>query len=402
MAKKKSKKTARSKAARPQKTKKKQAKKREHSVRSKAADASVRPVSSDTDRGLEDGRRMRAVQLTDTWKNATAAAAYEFARKECQTTARVLSSLGVFDKKRKAESPDEIVGIDVGPKIVFGKATSEPCVRFFVRNKLSKRELSKKSETAVPAEICGVPTDVVAAKANLTAGTIQGGDRFSPRHSLGEGTVGVMVLDGREIPPVNPGRMLLTAAHVVQGTKGREIMKTAVEMIQDGKSVGKLLTHEGVNWLRDKSYDAALIDPQVGDLDALPGVRGNVGVPMNVADITDMSRGDDVALASDPQKKKGKIASLKNFYRLVNGEQVEDHILVESTGTEFVDQGDSGSLFITNDGKGWAVGILRAVFKSIERDSQGNLVDVGGEPKFALLVPMFSIVGRMRIWPVHG
>lgn len=54
---------------------------------------------------------------------------------------------------------DNVVGVGVGSKMVKGRITSRPCVRFYVVRKLDKRLVSP--ENILPAQINDVETDVV-------------------------------------------------------------------------------------------------------------------------------------------------------------------------------------------------------------------------------------------------
>ncbi len=58
-----------------------------------------------------------------------------------------------------AHPHDNVVGVGVGSKMVKGRATSRPCVRFYVVRKLDKQLLS--AEHILPTRINGVETDVV-------------------------------------------------------------------------------------------------------------------------------------------------------------------------------------------------------------------------------------------------
>jgi hypothetical protein len=51
-----------------------------------------------------------------------------------------------------------VVAVGIGPKIVHGKSTSTPCIKFLVRSKASEREVGMNS--IIPFEWEGLPTDI--------------------------------------------------------------------------------------------------------------------------------------------------------------------------------------------------------------------------------------------------
>ena len=205
---------------------------------------------------------MDALRTTQSWKYAAALAAYEEAMD------------GGIDKRYGAT-----LGIDTGSKIVHGEVTDSPCLRFFVSKKLPKKKLERSNR--IPSNIDGVPTDVVATRIDTCSGGIQGFDRIRPEHDLGSpGRVGTMVRDVDK-----GGKMLLTAAHVVQGGGKLSVLENAVKMVDDDENVvGRFLTGRGMNWQRNEHYDSGLLRPEDGGPEAKAFVRGHEGVPLRIAE----------------------------------------------------------------------------------------------------------------------
>lgn len=107
-----------------------------------------------------------------------------------------------------------VVGVGVGYKIVGGETTDIPCIIVFVRQKVAAESLS--AEQMVPAQVEGVPTDVVESGIIYAHQSNTGKFRPAPggvsigHYQITAGTLGVVVRDNG-----TGERLILSNNHVL-------------------------------------------------------------------------------------------------------------------------------------------------------------------------------------------
>ena len=106
-----------------------------------------------------------------------------------------------------------VVGVGVGYKVVGGETTDIPCVIVFVQKKVEAESLS--AEQMVPADIQGVPTDVIEsgpiyAQANTDKYRPAPGGVSIGHYQITAGTLGVVVRDNS-----TGERLILSNNHVL-------------------------------------------------------------------------------------------------------------------------------------------------------------------------------------------
>lgn len=262
-----------------------------------------------------------------------------------------------------------VTGVGVGEKITAGKRTGIPSIRIYVKKKKPKARLSKGE--MIPAEIDGIPTDVIErefvlhpAKVALTDlqpqvdttryGTLTGGTSIGPCRAVGGfifvGTLGLVVEDND-----TGERMMLSNFHVM--------------CIDDGWSVGDTMCQPG------RVDGGACPADVVGEL-----ARASLGgqVDAAVARITDRTsncrvteigniNGTATAVDGEAVRKRGRTTELTHGFvddiSLTVSIDYEDGLGVvtlsnqigievdTAQSTQFGNSGDSGSVVVNSSGR---------------------------------------------------
>src|SRR5438046_10591226 len=86
--------------------------------------------------------------------------AVQDAKREATIRVPALSEIGpAWAYSVSARPQQNVVGVGLGTKVTKGKATRQPCVRFYVDRKLG--ETAIPPEFVLPSTVNGVPTDVI-------------------------------------------------------------------------------------------------------------------------------------------------------------------------------------------------------------------------------------------------
>jgi len=86
--------------------------------------------------------------------------AVQDAKREATTRFLSRSEIGTPSAYSVSARPQQnVVGVGLGTKVTKGKATRQPCVRFYVDRKLG--ETAIPPEFVLPSTVNGVPTDVI-------------------------------------------------------------------------------------------------------------------------------------------------------------------------------------------------------------------------------------------------
>ncbi len=237
-----------------------------------------------------------------------------------------------------------VVGVGLGAKQTAGGISGELAVRVYVRTKLTRRQLAAEGVVPVPAEVNGLPTDVVAV-GDVTARrpVLCGG---SVGHvDVGAGTLGCLVDTGEDVPAI------LSNNHVLADVNAGEVGDVIVE---PGPADGgtdpialladyETIAFEGVANAMDAAV-ARLIDPG----DVLPEIMviGAVRNPAVPARLYQSVRKH----GRTTRHTVGVVMDVSADLWVDMGGQrrawFEDQLDVVGAGGDFSQPGDSGSLVV--------------------------------------------------------
>lgn len=264
--------------------------------------------------------------------------------------------------------------VGVGRKEVAGQPDAVLAVRFYVLHKVPLSALSP--DNVLPASINGVPTDVIESLPASFAASID--QRLPSRPvragvsiahlAVGAGTLGAICR--RE--PDDERRFALSNNHVLSNL-GRAAIGDMI--VQPGPTdatgnaaegeVARLTAFEPINTIGGRNrMDGALAEflPGLGGTTTDPVGIGAVGSP-SMPDVgmrvvksgrtTGVTRGVVTDVRYDVQVSLGGLG-------LVGSALFEDMLRVEATEAPVGNIGDSGALFLTDDGERRPVGLLFA------------------------------------------
>ena len=257
-----------------------------------------------------------------------------------------------------------VTGVGVGEKISDGKRTGKPCIRVYVKKKLPKSKLAKGE--VIPAEINGVPTDVIerefvlhpAAVAlddlrlqadSATYDPLTGGVSIGPCRAVGGfvyvGTLGLVVEDNDTGDP-----MMLSNFHVM--------------CIDDGWTVGDAIAQPG---RPDGGSCPADIVGELsravlgGQVDGAVAAITNRGHNCRITEIGNVL-GTATGVDAEPVRKRGRTTELTHGFvddtslsvTIDYGDGLGDVTLTNQIGIEvdasqsaqFGNSGDSGSVVV--------------------------------------------------------
>ena len=283
------------------------------------------------------------------------------------THARVVCEacfLGVASEGLTPALNPSVQGVGIGNKFVHHIATEERVLQVFVDRKRHERFL--KPEHRIPAEIEGVPTDVVET------GIFSIGRKFPPiyqrrvrpapagvsigHYQVSAGTFGALVREGGEVYILSNNHVLANEGRAQEGDP----------ILQPGKYDGGRVDRDTIAHLADSvtleaeatnTVDAAIATPVVPDEVApevlhIGRVRGEADPEIGMAvrksgRTTRLTEGE--ITATDVTLRVGYSDGFLVF---------TDQFLVRGGASRFGGAGDSGSLIV--DGENHAVGLLFA------------------------------------------
>ena len=136
-----------------------------------------------------------------------------------------------------------VIGVGIGYRVVGGKRTEEICIRVYVREKKTRRNL--RSEDILPEEVEGVRVDVIEGTFNIHSvadhqrrhNPLVGGISIGNIVLGGSGTLGVSVFDN-----ISREDMILSNWHVLCGRHDCAIQEAIIQPgAKDGGSSGDLV-----------------------------------------------------------------------------------------------------------------------------------------------------------------
>lgn len=251
-----------------------------------------------------------------------------------------------------------VVGTATGYKIKAGKVIPELCMQVFVEKKIEKKQLEKLAEKAVPKEVEGIKTDVVAT-GRIEALTYKGRYRPAfPGVSIGHiaitaGTLGCIVQDKKE-----HDFLVLSNNHVLANTNRASI---GDPILQPGRYDGGTYPRDViarlerfvplVSWFN--LVDAAVAKPT--DQRLVIGSIPKIGIPTGTAQAKLGHTYGKVGRTT--QFRTGRTVSVDATVRVSYGPVVylfKNQIMT----TNMSAGGDSGSLLVNPAGR--AIGLLFA------------------------------------------
>jgi hypothetical protein len=268
-----------------------------------------------------------------------------------------------------------VVGVGLGRKLVKGKPTKTTSVRIYVQKKLDEGLLPAKWK--IPAEIDGVPTDVIQvgrfkATCDESGGAANRRARrpFFMGASIGHdrimaGTAGaVLRLAGSE----SARRFLLSNNHVLanenQLEEGAPIFQPGLED-SDGGPASKVAELAAYVLLKKSGRNA--VDCAVAELDAGIVARPELIGLGGAYDRTPLKAREHMSVTKSGRSTgvtRGTIVDVdcdvEVDYPHLGSILFEDQILIAPKGDPgaFSCEGDSGALVVTDDSKRSPVGLL--------------------------------------------
>jgi hypothetical protein len=280
-------------------------------------------------------------------------------------------------KRPRDSSLSNIVGVGIGSKIERGQFTDTQAVRIYVAVKLDAGSVSK--ELLIPAELEGVPTDVVEIGRPLPAGEAFPAPRTrirppQPGCSIGvmrefyllSGTFGAVVRDEKR-------HYVLTCNHVVADDDpaflGRAVLQPGPSD-GPGEQIARVSRFVPIRPAMTTDIDAAIAELNVADNPAALAPVGRLASPIpgraaermpveKVGRATGYTTGTIFDVAAD--------FPIPYSFGAVT---LQDQILIHNPEGYFTFCGDSGSLIVDRDTK-TAVGLLCGCSYSSEHGFYG-------------------------------
>ncbi len=263
---------------------------------------------------------------------------------------------------------------DIGYKIKAGEATDYLAVRIHVNEKLPKSKLDGNCIDRMCLNGL-VPTDVLQSNFLSAVSSTDAGSKIrSNANQPSEfGTLGMAVTASMDGLP-----LFLTCAHVVSSIQPPTVANNEISDSPSGSTPSRVVAFSAnadERFLRfDQWFDVALLAPETSipasELGPFTNLPNGVPTPNRVGAVFESDLGLKVyKIGAKTGLTTGYLDSVKNTPIPMPGTGfAKEHIIIRSTkdptpfntsGSIFADQGDSGAIVFTDDGR--MIGMVRAV-----------------------------------------
>lgn len=291
----------------------------------------------------------------------------------CKEVAYARARIAMETELDKFKQTPGFLFADIGYKIKGGDVTDYLAVRIHVKEKLPKSKLADKCIDKMCLNDL-VPTDVLQSNFRSAVSSTDAGSKIRSNANPNDfGTLGMAVTASMDGLP-----LFLTCAHVVSLIQPPPAANNDISDSPNGGAPSRIVAFSANSDERffrfDQWFDVALLAPETSipasDLGPFTNLPVGVRAPNRVGAVFESDLGLKVyKIGAKTGLTTGYLDSVDSTPIPMPGTGfARDHIIIRSTkdpapfnvsGSLFADQGDSGAIVFTDDGR--LIGMVRAV-----------------------------------------